>query len=43
MVVDECDSTIECDSNHDYQRHCPDNIVDTSNIVRKTLGVSESN
>lgn len=26
--VDECDSTMGCDSDHDYQSPCPNNIVD---------------
>ncbi|KAF6175174.1 hypothetical protein GIB67_022855 [Kingdonia uniflora] len=27
MVIDECDSTLGCDSDHDYQPPCPNNIV----------------
>ncbi|CAH1416207.1 unnamed protein product [Lactuca virosa] len=42
MVVDECDSTMGCDDDHDYQPPCPNNIVDTSKAVWKALGVSES-
>ncbi|KAF6175166.1 hypothetical protein GIB67_022847 [Kingdonia uniflora] len=42
MVVDECDSTMGCDSDHDYQPPCPNNIVDASKAVWKALGVSES-
>ncbi|GKB13186.1 putative ripening-related protein 5 [Tanacetum coccineum] len=43
MVVDECDSTMGCDSDHDYQPPCPNNIVDASKAVWKALGVSEDN
>ncbi|CAN0846322.1 KWL1 [Linum grandiflorum] len=43
MVVDECDSTMGCDSDHDYQPPCPDNIVDASKAVWKALGVPEDN
>ncbi|XP_071726356.1 uncharacterized protein [Rutidosis leptorrhynchoides] len=43
MVVDECDSTMGCDSDHDYQPPCPNNIVDASKAVWKALGVSENN
>ncbi|KAE8734390.1 putative ripening-related protein 5 [Hibiscus syriacus] len=42
-VVDECDSTMGCDSDHDYQPPCPNNIVDASKAVWKALGVPESN
>ncbi|KAF6167014.1 hypothetical protein GIB67_041277 [Kingdonia uniflora] len=42
MVVDECDSTLGCDSDHDYQPPCPNNIVDASKAVWKALGVPES-
>ncbi|TYH38724.1 hypothetical protein ES332_D12G129500v1 [Gossypium tomentosum] len=38
-VVDECDSTMGCDSVHDYQPPCPNNIVDASKAVWKALGV----
>nr|KJB60700.1 hypothetical protein B456_009G320400 [Gossypium raimondii] len=41
-VVDECDSTMGCDSDHDYQPPCPNNIVDASKAVWKDLGVPES-
>ncbi|XVF33351.1 hypothetical protein REPUB_Repub17cG0161100 [Reevesia pubescens] len=41
-VVDECDSTMGCDSDHDYQPPCPYNIVDASKAVWKALGVPES-
>lgn len=41
MVVDECDSTMGCDSEHDYQPPCKNNIVDASKAVWKALGVPE--
>ncbi|OMO78738.1 Barwin-related endoglucanase [Corchorus capsularis] len=41
-VVDECDSTMGCDSDHDYQPPCPNNIVDASKAVWKALEVPES-
>lgn len=41
MVVDECDSTMGCDSDHDFQPPCPNNIVDASKAVWKALGVPE--
>ncbi|KAH6788440.1 hypothetical protein C2S51_003446 [Perilla frutescens var. frutescens] len=41
MVVDECDSTMGCDDDHDYQPPCPNNIVDASKAVWKALGVPE--
>ncbi|TYI29741.1 hypothetical protein ES332_A05G338200v1 [Gossypium tomentosum] len=41
-VVDECDSTMGCDSDHDYQPPCPNNIVDASKEVWKALGVPEN-
>ncbi|KAL7233331.1 hypothetical protein ACSBR1_017041 [Camellia fascicularis] len=40
MVVDECDSTMGCDQDHDYQPPCPNNIVDASKAVWKALAVS---
>ncbi|KAJ9188348.1 hypothetical protein P3X46_003713 [Hevea brasiliensis] len=40
-VVDECDSTMGCDSEHDYQPPCPNNIVDASKAVWNALGVSD--
>ncbi|KAM1068650.1 hypothetical protein ACFX2A_000591 [Malus domestica] len=43
MVVDECDSTEECDADHDYQPPCPNNIVDASKAVWKALGVPKDN
>ncbi|KAH6837989.1 hypothetical protein C2S53_000350 [Perilla frutescens var. hirtella] len=39
MVVDECDSTMGCDNEHDYQPPCNSNIVDASRAVWKALGV----
>ncbi|KAG9139450.1 hypothetical protein Leryth_020693 [Lithospermum erythrorhizon] len=39
MVVDECDSTMGCDSDHDYQPLCRNNIVDGSKAVWEALGV----
>ncbi|KAK5833197.1 hypothetical protein PVK06_017012 [Gossypium arboreum] len=42
-VVDEMDSTMGYDSDHDYQSPCPNNIVDASKAVWKALGVPESN
>lgn len=39
MVVDECDSSMGCDKDHDYQPPCRDNIVDASQAVWKALGV----
>ncbi|XP_050914408.1 kiwellin-1-like [Lathyrus oleraceus] len=41
MVVDECDSTMGCDEEHDYQPPCPNNIVDASKAVWKALGVPQ--
>ncbi|XP_073269610.1 kiwellin-1-like [Primulina huaijiensis] len=41
VVVDECDSTMGCDKDHDYQPPCPNNIVDASKAVWKALGVPE--
>ncbi|GKE46006.1 putative ripening-related protein 1 [Tanacetum coccineum] len=43
MVVDECDSTMGCDVDHDYPPPCPNNIADASEAVWKALGVSEDN
>ena len=39
MVVDECDFTMGCDEDHDYQLPCQNNIVDASKVVWKALGV----
>lgn len=43
MVVDECDSTMGCDKDHDYQPPCANNIVDASRAAWKALGVPEDN
>ncbi|KAK3029222.1 hypothetical protein RJ639_039302 [Escallonia herrerae] len=43
MVVDECDSTMGCDEDHDYQPPCSNNIVDASKAAWKALGVPEDN
>ncbi|XP_040993390.1 LOW QUALITY PROTEIN: kiwellin-1-like [Juglans microcarpa x Juglans regia] len=43
VVVDECDSTIGCDADHDYQPPCPNNIVDASRAVWEALGVPRDN
>ncbi|XVF80047.1 hypothetical protein PTKIN_Ptkin15bG0039400 [Pterospermum kingtungense] len=40
-VVDECDSTMGCDYDHDYQPPCDNNIVDASSAVWAALGVPE--
>lgn len=39
-VVDECDSTMGCDDQHDYKPPCPNNIVDASKANWKAIGVS---
>ncbi|XP_004492718.1 kiwellin-1-like [Cicer arietinum] len=39
MVVDECDSRMGCDADHDYQPPCGNNIVDASKAVWEALGV----
>ncbi|KAG8391816.1 hypothetical protein BUALT_Bualt01G0226200 [Buddleja alternifolia] len=39
MVVDECDSKMGCDNEHDYQPPCDNNIVDASKAVWEALGV----
>ncbi|KAL6001950.1 hypothetical protein ACLOJK_040514 [Asimina triloba] len=41
-VVDECDSAVGCDKDHDFQPPCPNNVVDASEAVWKALGVKES-
>lgn len=41
MVVDECDSTMGCDSDHGFQPPCPNNIVDASAAVWESLQVPE--
>ncbi|GKU88178.1 hypothetical protein SLEP1_g2473 [Rubroshorea leprosula] len=38
MVVDECDSTMGCNADHDYQPPCDNNIVDASRAVWEALG-----
>ena len=43
MVVDECDSTMGCDPNHNYQPPCANNIVDASEAVWEALGVACEN
>ncbi|KAI5655496.1 hypothetical protein M9H77_32687 [Catharanthus roseus] len=41
-VVDECDSTIGCDSDHGYQPPCPNNIVDASQAVWEALDIPKA-
>ncbi|KAA8516033.1 hypothetical protein F0562_019212 [Nyssa sinensis] len=41
-VVDECDSTMGCDADPDFQPPCPNNIVDASSAVWKALGAVPS-
>lgn len=41
-IVDECDSTVGCDAEHDSRPPCPNNIVDTSKVVWKALRVKQS-
>nr|GEX25348.1 hypothetical protein [Tanacetum cinerariifolium] len=43
MVVDQCDFTMGCDVELDYQPPCPNNIVDASKALWKALGVYENN
>ncbi|KAK9273389.1 hypothetical protein L1049_018199 [Liquidambar formosana] len=43
MVVDECDSTMGCDKDHDYQPPCDNNIIDASKTVWEALGVPHDN
>lgn len=43
MVVDECDSTMGCDAEHDYQPPCGSNTVDASKAVWIALGVPMDN
>ena len=38
-VVDECDFTMVCDADHDYDLLCPNNIVDALKSV-ESLGSS---
>ncbi|CAA0842591.1 Unknown protein [Striga hermonthica] len=40
-VVDECDSMVGCDAEHDYQPPCANNIVDGSSAVWEALGVGK--
>ncbi|CAN4125696.1 unnamed protein product [Withania somnifera] len=40
-VVGECDSTMACDDEHDYQPPCPNNIVDASKAEWEALGIPE--
>ncbi|KAI3441801.1 Protein kinase domain-containing protein [Psidium guajava] len=42
-VVDECDSTMGCDDEHDYQPPCDNDIVDASRAVWEALGVPKDN
>ncbi|KAJ8900655.1 hypothetical protein K2173_025432 [Erythroxylum novogranatense] len=42
MVVDECDSSVGCDEQHDYQPPCPNNVVDASKAVWKVLHVPKN-
>ncbi|KAK7394789.1 hypothetical protein VNO78_15328 [Psophocarpus tetragonolobus] len=39
MVVDECDSSMGCDKDNDYQPPCANNIVVASMAVWKALGI----
>ncbi|KAJ4726950.1 RlpA-like double-psi beta-barrel domain containing protein [Melia azedarach] len=39
LVVDECDSTMGCDSDHDYRPPCANNFVDASKAVWKALRI----
>nr|GEU43715.1 hypothetical protein [Tanacetum cinerariifolium] len=41
MVVHQCDSTMGCDAEHDYQPPYPNNIVDASKALWKALGEDE--
>ncbi|KAF9589625.1 hypothetical protein IFM89_026574 [Coptis chinensis] len=41
-VVDQCDSTTGCDSDHDYQPPCGNYIVDASRAVWEALGVPQN-
>nr|GMD81406.1 putative ripening-related protein 1 [Ipomoea batatas] len=42
IVVDECDSTMGCDDEHDYQPPCENNIVDASKAVWEALGLDQN-
>ena len=41
-VVDECDSVNGCDTKHDFQPPCRNNIVDASPAVWKALGIPKA-
>ncbi|KAI6702121.1 hypothetical protein NL676_011257 [Syzygium grande] len=41
-VVDECNLTMGCDKDHDFQPPCLNNIVDASKAVWEALGVPKS-
>ncbi|XP_035549111.1 kiwellin-1-like [Juglans regia] len=41
-VVDECDSTLGRNGDHDYQPPCRNNIVDASKAIWKALGVAQN-
>ena len=43
MVVDECDSTMGCDEDHDNQPPCNKNIIDASKVVWEALGMPHDN
>ncbi|KAK9273893.1 hypothetical protein L1049_018705 [Liquidambar formosana] len=43
MVVDECDSTMGYDKEHNYQPSCDNNIVDASRAMWEALGVPHDN
>ncbi|KAJ1408593.1 RlpA-like domain superfamily [Sesbania bispinosa] len=42
MVVDECDSSMGCDADHDYLPPCGNNIVVASVAVWKALGIPQN-
>lgn len=39
LVVDECDSTVGCDKDHDYEPPSANNVVSASSAVWKALDV----
>lgn len=41
MLVDECYSTVGCDSDHNYQTPCDENIVDALEAVWAALDVQQ--
>ncbi|CAI9101809.1 OLC1v1039224C2 [Oldenlandia corymbosa var. corymbosa] len=41
IVVDECDSTVGCDEDDDFQPPCANNVVEASKGVWKALGVPQ--